>query len=506
MSLLERNLPALVVVLPLVGGLLAALVGRNGRAWWLALATSWLVFALVGWQVHELLEVPGGVRSYTLGGWLPRTVEGVAGPVPVGIEYRIDLANGLVLLVVSGIAAWTTLSARAIVRREVPEDRLHFFYAVWLLCLTGLLGITITGDAFNVYVLLEITSLTSYALIAMGKRSDRRALTASFHYLCMGTVGASFFLLGLGYLLMATGTLNMVDMAHVLAERGADRSVVVAYALVVVGLCLKMGLFPLHQWLPNAYTYAPSAVTSFLASTATKVGVYVGLRFTFTIFLPGRVEHAAADALLAMSCVAIVYGSLRAVQQTNVKRLLAYSSVAQIGYMALGLALASPLALAGALLHLLNHALVKGALFVATSGVVYRTGSSRLASFRGLFHAMPASATILVLAGLGLVGVPLTGGFLSKWLLVSAALEQGQWPVAVVVLLGSILAVVYVLRFLEPAIFGSREEAPQVSEAPLGVVVAGCALAAGSVYLGLYGAGVRELVEGAAQALLRGAP
>jgi multicomponent Na+:H+ antiporter subunit D len=500
-----RNLPALVVVFPLLAGLFVSLLGKRGRAFPMTVASTWAVFAMTLTLAGQVLAADGGAVSYTFGDWQPVAVPGVEGTVPIGIEYRIDAVNALVLLIVSGIAAVATPGAGKTVAREIPDDRHNVFYALYLLCITGLLGITITGDAFNLYVLLEISSLTTYALVAMGKESDRRALTASFHYLIMGTLGASFLLLGIGYLFMVTGTLNMADMSAVLAERGIDRTVIVAFALIVVGLGIKMALFPLHQWLPNAYTYAPSAVTTLLASTATKVGIYVGLRFFFTIFRPAGIENWAAEPIIFCACLAILFGSLRAIQQTNVKRLLAFSSVAQIGYMALGVALASPSALRGALLHLLNHAMIKGALFVAAGAVFYRVGSVRVQDLRGLCRTMPLTAATFIVAGLGLVGLPLTGGFVSKWFLVGGALEQARYGVAAIVLLGSVLAVVYVLKLVEPMVFANKGEGPDVGEAPLIVILPAWVLIAGSIYCGVSGGVHGPLIDQAVQALLGGA-
>ncbi len=507
MSALELNLPALIVVGPLLAALVVALVGQRGRAWPLTVATTTALFGLTLWLASKVLVAPEGRISFDIGGWSPVPLEGVAGLVPIGIEYRVDGLNALVLVLVAGVAAVVTPFARLSVAREVPEDRLHFFYAAYLLCLTGMLGITITGDAFNVYVLLEITSLTSYALIAMGKGRDRRALTASFHYLLMGTVGASFLLVGIGYLIMVTGTLNMADMAQQLQALGPNRTVIAAFAMILVGVTIKMGLFPLHQWLPGAYTYAPSAVTALLASTATKVGIYVALRFFFTIFGAAfALESFAGEAMTVLACLAILHGSLMAIQQTDVKRLLAFSSVAQIGYMALGLGLHTETGLTGALLHMLNHALVKGALFVAIGAVIYRAGAGRLEDLRGLAKKMPLTAAAIVVACLGLVGIPLTGGFLSKWYLVSAAVSTGHWGVAVAVLVGSLLAVVYCLRLIEPMLFGREDEGPQVGEAPPSMLLPAWLLAAGSVVLGCTGGGepVRRLLEAAVGAIAGG--
>ncbi|MDA1192092.1 MAG: proton-conducting transporter membrane subunit, partial [Candidatus Poribacteria bacterium] len=393
--MIEQNLPALIVVVPLLAGLFCALSGRGMVAWVIAFTSTILSFAVA---VKLLAEVHAyGVISYAMGNWT----------IPFGIEYRIDGLNALVLLLVSGIAVVVTFYARVSLQKEIPADRLHFFYAVWMLCITGLLGITVTGDAFNVYVLLEISSLTTYTLVAMGKGRDKRALTASINYLVLGTIGASFILLGIGYLYMATGTLNMADMAERLRGLEDNRTVITAFALLMVGFSVKMALFPLHAWLPNAYTYAPSAATALLAATATKVGVYTALRFLFTIL---GVEFSFRGAIptgtivMVFGSLAILFASYVAIRQTNIKRMLAYSSVAQIGYIALGFALANQAGLTGSLVHVFNHAIMKGGLFLALGAVAYSTNSTDIASMRGLGRKMPITMAAFVAGGFGLIG------------------------------------------------------------------------------------------------------
>ncbi|MBL4848326.1 MAG: monovalent cation/H+ antiporter subunit D family protein [Planctomycetes bacterium] len=512
-----RNLPALVVIVPLFMGLVTAILGRQGRAHWLALATAWVTFGLTGLLAYEVLQSPLGFVTYTFGPWadaVPLNLAARPGAVATpGIEYRVDHLNALFLVIVAGMTAIVILGARLSLKKEIPEDRRHVFYGVLLLCLTGLLGITITGDAFNLYVLLEISSLTAYALVAMGKSRDKRALTASFHYLLLGTVGASLILIGIGYLFMVTGTLNMTEMARILQEEipRRNKTVSTAFALLLAGFGLKAALFPLHAWLPNAYTYSPSVVSTFLASTATKVGLYAGLRFYFTIFgADYTISTFANEALLFLACAAILHGSVMAIQQTNVKRLLAYSSVAQIGYLVIGFCLVDasghPIesGVTGSLLHVANHAVVKGALFVAAGAVVYRCGAVHLDDLRGLARKMPLTFTAFAVGGLSLIGVPLTGGFISKWHIVSGAIEGGYYPVVAVILIGSLLAVVYVLRMIEPMVFGKPEEGPQVGEAPPSVILPAWILIGISIYFGVNGGALRELVEGAAKTIAGG--
>ena len=468
------QLPALQIVVPMLTAPLCVLVRRPRPAWIMALVVTWAGLVTSGVLLARVLEQ--GHISYELGGW----------PPPWGIELRIDAVNAFLLLIVTGISAVVMTAAPRSLEREIPLDRHYLFYAAYLLCMTGLLGIAITGDIFNVFVFLEIFSISAYALIAMGP--GRRALTSAFQYLVMGTLGGTFFLLGIGLLYMLTGSLNMVDVAERLREVGSNRTVLVALAVLVAGLSIKLAVFPLHIWLPNAYTDAPSVVTAFLAATATKVAFYVLARFLFTIF--GQ-DLAFADlgldaVLLPMAVLGMFVASTVAIYQQDVKRLLAFSSVAQIGYMVLGLSFASLDGLTGGIVHLFNHAITKSGLFLALACIALRVGSTRLADLRGLGRSMPFTCAAFVVGGLSLIGFPLTAGFVSKLYLVRAALD-GQWLVAVLVLLSSLLAVVYVWRVVEVLYFGEPgPRAAEAREAPLSMLVPTWALIGATLYFGVH--------------------
>ena len=492
--MIAPHLPALQVVLPLIAAPLCVLTFNGRLAWLLALLVSWAAFAIA---VALLLQVlaAGEPITYALGGW----------PPPWGIEYRVDILNVFVLLIVAAIGAVVLLFAYRSVEREIAPDRQHLFYSMYVLCLTGLLGITITGDAFNIFVFLEISSLSTYALIAMGRR--RKALTAAFQYLILGTIGATFYLIGIGMLYMVTGTLNLIDLNQRLADVQDARAVLVAFSFVTVGIALKLALFPLHLWLPNAYAYAPSAVSAFIAATATKVSVYVMLRLVYGVF---GVDFAFGEEPLGMvlfvpALIAVFAGSLVAIFQINIKRMLAYSSVAQIGYIVLGLSLATQTALLAAVVHLFNHALMKGALFCVLGCIFYRIGSVRIEQMAGIAREMPWTMAGFVVAGLSLIGVPLTAGFISKWYLVQAALEQGYWPLAVAILLAAPLALIYVWRvieaaYLQPAPVG-REP---VREAPLVMLLPTWVLVLANVYFGIETSLTVENANRAASLLLHG--
>ena len=265
-----EHLPALQVVLPLLSAPLIVLVRRQAFAWFLATAVSGVSLVIAIALAMRVAQV--GVISYAIGSW----------PPPWGIEYRVDALNAFVLVLVSLIGTVVMPYARLSIAAELPREQEYLFFALYCLCLTGLLGITITGDVFNLFVFLEISSLSTYVLIALGRK--RKALVAAYQYLVMGTIGATFYVIGIGLLYLMTGTLNLADLADRLPAVKDGRPVLAALAFITVGIGLKLALFPLHQWLPNAYAYAPSVVTAFLAATATKVSVYVLIRFYFTVF------------------------------------------------------------------------------------------------------------------------------------------------------------------------------------------------------------------------------
>ena len=491
MSALHAQLPALQVVVPLLAAPLCALVRHPAFAWILATVTSAASFVVA--VALAVAVADGSEIVYLLGGWA----------APWGIEYRIDALNALVVVIVSGASTVTLVHARLAVAREVRRERIGLFYTAWLLCLTGLLGIAITGDVFNVFVFLEIASLSTYALVALGP--GPAALLAAFRYLVLGSIGATFFLVGIGLLYMMTGTLNMADLSTRIGDVADTRTVAAGVVFVVLGIGLKAAIFPLHAWLPGAYAHAPSSAASFLAGASTKVSVYVLARFLLDVAgVDLAFERLGLGALLVPLAIAgVLAGSAVAVFQDSVKRLLAWSSIAQLGYMVLGLGLGTAAGVAASVLHLFNHAVMKVALFLAIANLVHRTGSDALASLAGLGRRMPWTMGAFLVAAASLVGVPPTAGFVSKWYLLRAALEDGMWPIAVVILVSSLLAAVYMWRVVNAAFFTeARPDTVQAHarEAHWTMVAPVVALAAANVWLGVetsFSVGFAELAGAA---------
>lgn len=468
------QLPALQVVIPLLGSVLCAFMKRGAVAWFLSLIISWTMLAISALLLHEILL--GGPISYAMGGWLP----------PWGIEYYIDKLNAFLLLLVSGVGAIIMPFARRSIGTEIDSTRQPYFYTMYLLCLCGLLGITITGDAFNIFVFLEISSLSTYAMVAMGR--DRRALLAAYQYLIIGTIGATFYVIGTGLLYTVTGSLNLVDVAKNLNLIENTKPVLSALAFLTVGISLKLALFPLHVWLPNAYAYAPSVATAFLAATATKVAIYLLIRFYYSVF---GVEFVfgtlpVSNLLILLSVAAMFGASIVAIFQEDIKRMLAYSSVAQIGYITLGIALANQIGLSGGIVHIFNHAIMKAAFFLVLGAIYYRIGSVKIDDLAGVGRQMPLTMIGFVIAGLSIIGVPGTVGFISKWYLAAGALEDGRWWLVFAIMGSSMLAVVYVGRVIEAAWFQEpKGQMLNAKDPPPSMLVPIFLLCLASIYFGI---------------------
>jgi multicomponent Na+:H+ antiporter subunit D len=478
MTSLLSQAPILAIIIPLLGAPLCALMRGTTFPWGFALILSGLSF----WMSIDLLMFvsANGPISYEIGGWAP----------PWGIEYVVDALSAFVLLIISGISTGVLLYARESIAQEVPARRLGMFFSAYLLALAGMMGITITGDAFNIFVFLEITSLSSYVLIAMGAKSDRRALTAAFQYLIIGTIGATFFLIGVGLLYVMTGTLNIADIASQFDSISDTRPIRAAVGFLVVGIAIKLAMFPFHIWLPNGYTYAPTIVTAFFAGTATKVSVYLLIRFIYTVF---GVDFSFGDipltsVLLPLGIVGFLSMSIVAIYQDDLKRLLAYSSVAQLGYITVGIALASETGLTASIVHVFNHAIVKTGLFLTVGAMFFTTGSTSLKQLAGIGQRMPITTFGFVLGGLALIGVPLTPGFISKWYLVQSALVRGDYigyGLVIAMLISSLFAVVYVWRVVEIAYFQPSPEGLVKKEAPLSMIIPCWIFILASFYFGI---------------------
>ena len=451
------NLPALVVVIPLLLSPIVALTPVAGLAWVLAvLGTGGALFCAV------LLQgaVTGGAGfSYFLGNW----------PPPWGIEFVVDPVSAFTVLVMAALAFVATLFARGALPAEIAEGDAGKAYSAWLLACGGLSGLVLTGDAFNLFVFLEISALSSVILIALGAGRDRRALIAGYNYLIIGAVGATFYVIGVGFIYAVTGSLNMADLAVRIPEVAETNVVRIGFGFMMAGLLVKAAVFPVHVWLPAAYAFAPSAVSALLAAIATKASLYIIARVMFGVFagVPDLAAFTAEFILIPLALAGIFLGTILAIYENDIKKLLAFSSVAQIGYIALGFGVATTTGLAAGFVHIGNHALIKGGLFLAVGCYAVALGRRvNLGQMAGLGRRMPITTTAFLICGLSLIGLPLTAGFISKLYLVRALLEAEMIMVMLLVMGSSALSVVYLWKIVEVLWTPGEGETP-VRQAPV---------------------------------------
>ncbi|MBD3331852.1 NADH/ubiquinone/plastoquinone (complex I) [candidate division GN15 bacterium] len=463
------------------------------------------VTAIVGSAAALFFSVRGlqavladGPISYHLAGWMP----------PLGIELYLDPLAGFFCVLLSGITLLVMVYGRHSVQHETPRKEVPF-YSLAMFLVGGLSGMVMTGDLFNLYVFLEIGALSGYGLVAIG---DKRAPVSAFRYLTLGTLGAAFFLLGVAFIFISTGTLNMADIARVLLVSQPTTPIMLGMALIVVGVGLKMALFPMHAWLPDAYTHASSTATALIAPIGTKVAAYILLRVLFFMADPEYVRHDIhlTDVVGYLGAVGIIWASVMAITQKEMKRMLAYSSVAQVGYIALGIGLASPLGFIGAVLHVINHAFMKACLFLVSGSFRLRLGHSSIPKLdHGVGRVLPWTSAAFSIAAISMIGLPPTAGFFSKWYLALGSIEQSNWVFVAVLLISSLMNAVYFFRILERMYLKPRsasddgkeaempqQAAPANNEAPGSMLVPTLVLAAGVLVLGIMNAwGISHIIE-----------
>ncbi|WP_029896774.1 complex I subunit 5 family protein [Desulfohalovibrio reitneri] len=436
----------LTILLPLLGSILIVLGtwGRNRMGMTVALLS---LVASAGMSVAVLVRVmEEGMLTYQLGGW----------PTPLGINLTIDGFSAVMLCLVAFASLLTLWSFRGDFLRK-GQEKAPAMLGLYLLAVAGHMGIVATGDIFNLYVFIEVAALSGYALLSFG---GARSARASLNYLLIGSVGASLYLLGVAYLYIATGSLNMLDVADIVAKNPTSGILFTGFVILVFGVWIKMALFPFHGWLPGAYgrTSLPSA--SLLAPLTTKVMAYVLVRFILTVFPENTAEAIPALSQLAVwgATAAIVAGAAFALAQTDLRRMLCYILVAEVGYMVGGSFVGNDTALTGTMLHVLADAAMTLTLFLALGNIVRRRGGQGPEQLDGLFSSMPVTMAAFVLGALSMIGVPPLCGFYSKWYLVSGAFEAGQFQFAAALLLSSLVNVVLFFRVFERAFFRKPPE------------------------------------------------
>jgi multicomponent Na+:H+ antiporter subunit D len=462
------HLVPLFVAVPLAGAFLTAL--PHSRLPRLADLLGNLVMT---WLTVTSLSVAAYSGLYAVGDW-----------GHLGIELRLDGLSVLMLIAINGIGLCASLFSVSYMNRYTARGR---YYSLFLLMVAGMNGVVLTGDLFNLYVFMEIAAIASYALVAFGCQHEE--LEAAFKYTVLGSVASALILIAVGILYGLTGNLNMTAVAVRLAA-GVDQPVaVLAVGLFVCGFALKAALVPFHAWLPDAHPSAPAPVSAMLSGVVIKaLGIYVLCRLVFNVF------GATAPLLLVLrtlGTVSMIIGVMLAIGQWDMKRLFAYHSISQIGYVALGIGLGTPLGIAGGLFHMLNHSVFKSLLFLNAGAVQYATGTRDLKRLGGLRGPMPVTANTSLVASMSIAGIPPFNGFWSKLLIVMACIEAGQNWLAVAAIVVSLLTLASFLKvqrytFFEAArgaLAGVKEVPPLMRTAML-VLAALCVLTSFAVLTG----------------------
>jgi len=497
------------IVTPLLVAVLVPIITLWRRNWGmplagLALAVSLILSALLIPQVQA-----SGYLSYHLGSWEP----------PFGIEIRIDFLGALMMVLISAISLIVAIYSRRYISpdrskeektfffygEEMEEGKRPVYYSLLLVVSASMLGFVATGDIFNMFVFFELMSICSYALV--GIPGTRLPIRAAIKYMLMAVPAAMLALLAIGLLYSVTGTLNMADLAQRIASSGYTQVITVSYVILIMGFAVKAAIFPLHVWLPDAHSKAPSPVSALLSGLIVKMGIFGIIRVTFSVYgayFPSPLSWVTG-ILVWVAAGAIIYGGIMAIRQKDLKLMIAYSTVMNVGYIILGFGLADVTALVGSTYHIMGHAVAKACLFLCAGSIISRSGYQTIEDLKGASRKMPLTCAAFALASLSIVGIPPTAGFVSKWYLVSGSLNTGNAFLGVVILAGSIMAAVYCFRvvyymFFLPPSNGAWQEVS--GEAPISMVGPTWILAAAALALGILSSWILPPLREALESLL----
>ena len=466
------NIIPLFVIIPLFTAFLISLIGRFIKSAYVdiisGLAGS-LLLLFSFWGLVVLGNSPHNVLVYKIGGWMP----------PFGICMVLDGLSNFMLVTVNIVALLVVIYSFKYMEKYSDKPK---FYTLFFLMLAGMNGVIVTGDLFNLFVFLEIAAVSSYALVAFGTEAEE--LEASFKYAIMGSLASAFIFIGIAFLYGFTSTLNMADMARVLTAKPSAGVIPFVSVLFLMGFGLKSALVPFHAWLPDAHPSAPASISAMLSGVLIKtLGVYALARIFFNVM---GVSGRELSALMFLGALSILVGVILALSQWDLKRLLAYHSISQIGYIVLGLGLGTPLGILGGLFHLFNHSIFKSLLFLNSGAIDYSAGTRDLKEMSGLKQKMPVTAGTNLIASMSIAGIPPFNGFFSKLIIILACVQKGYIGYALAAVIGSILTLASFMKVQKFAFLGPlKEKYNQIKEVPLAMKFSMVSLAIICVLRGL---------------------
>jgi len=447
-----KELIPYLVIIPLFAGLLIPVLARLERRLSGLIGNLGILAALV---ISGLLFGESG--EYLVGGW----------SAPIGIVLRVDMLSVLLLWLIGVVGICSGIYSVKYMERYTGSGS---YWGLFLLMIAGMNGVVVSGDLFNLYIFLEIASIASYALV--GFKGEAEELEASFKYAVLSSVGSLFFLLGIGVLYLAYGTVNMGQLAGRLSEEaGAVNLKHFGVVLLISGVSLKSALVPFHSWLADAHPSAPAPVSAMLSGVLIKaIGIYVLVRVVFNIY---GFNRSLSYLLLALGALSMVGGVLLAIGQWDYKRLLAYHSISQIGYVIIGIGLGTPLGIMGGIYHLINHGIFKGLLFLSAGAVEYSAGTRDLREMGGLSQRLPVTSGASLIGSLSISGIPPFNGFFSKLIIIFACIEARYYGVAIAAVIVSILTLASFMKVLRYGFYGRLNERFEgLREAPFSMRVA----------------------------------
>jgi multicomponent Na+:H+ antiporter subunit D len=444
--------PPALVIFVLMGAFIMPTISHFRRSWCAPFSCLVMLVALACSYHLACYTMAGNTISYATGEWLP----------PWGIEVIIDNFSAYILLVISFICLAILFYSMSSLQTEIAENAIGWYYTIFLLLVSSMMGMAITNDIFNMYVFIEVTGISACALVLA--KNTKMATDAAFKYLLLATVGSGFVLFGISLLYMITGNLNITFVTMEFRQVYTQYPFLIwtVLSFFLVGFGIKSALFPLHLWLPDAHSSAPTSSSAILSGLVVKAYIVALLKFCYIIFGFELLDAVfIRHLILIMAGSAMLFGSMFAFAQLDIKRRLAYSSVAQIGYVFLGIGLGSPIGMAAGIIHIFNHAVMKACLFMAAGAIYYQTGNKQVNKLQGLGYVMPITMGAFSIAALSMVGLPLFSGFISKWYLAQGSIEAGMPLFVGLIILSGLLNASYFLPIIWQAFFDVDQHQPK---------------------------------------------